>query len=150
MLFTVIERAGGKGRTADRLAARFAQFNVGVRESAKNFSAVVVDAAEVPLLQDRRFFDADRLHLNPEGHSRVARAIAYRLGLSTDEGWRDPLPAVVPPNRFRSILADVKWAKKFLLPWLWRRIRGRSSGDGRSPKYPEPLRWDDGWKVHAS
>ena len=150
MLFTVIERAGGKGRTADRLAARFAQFNVGVRESAKNFSAVVVDAAEVPLLQDRRFFDADRLHLNPEGHSRVARAIAYRLGLTTDEGWRDPLPAVVPPNRFRSILADVKWAKKFLLPWLWRRIRGRSSGDGRSPKYPEPLRWDDGWKVHAS
>ena len=27
LVFTVIERAGGTGRTADRLAARFAQFN---------------------------------------------------------------------------------------------------------------------------
>ena len=33
LLFTVIERAGGTGRTAARLAARFGAFNAGVRAS---------------------------------------------------------------------------------------------------------------------
>ncbi|NDH13315.1 MAG: SGNH/GDSL hydrolase family protein, partial [Actinobacteria bacterium] len=27
------------------------------------------------------------------------------------------------------------------IPWMSRRIRGRSSGDGRSPKYPTPTKW---------
>ncbi len=34
LLFTVLERAGGTGRTADRLAARFGLFNDGVRATA--------------------------------------------------------------------------------------------------------------------
>ena len=35
LLFTVLERAGGTGRTADRLAARFGRFNDGVRATAR-------------------------------------------------------------------------------------------------------------------
>jgi hypothetical protein len=27
------------------------------------------------------------------------------------------------------------------LPWVWRRIRGRSSGDGRSGKYTSLRTW---------
>ena len=45
LLFTVIERAGGSGRTADRLAARFARFNAGVRDSAARHGALVVAMA---------------------------------------------------------------------------------------------------------
>jgi hypothetical protein len=33
------------------------------------------------------------------------------------------------------------WIAIFLLPWIWRRIRGKSSGDGRSAKYNEPISW---------
>src|SRR6478735_8585271 len=43
LLFTVIERAGGTGRTAALLAARFARFNDGVRAAAARTGAVVVD-----------------------------------------------------------------------------------------------------------
>ncbi len=145
MLFTVIERAGGSGRTADRLAARFASFNVHVREAARLNGAIVIDAAEAHVLQDRRFWDADRLHLNSEGHRRVAEAIKVKLGLSTDLSWREPLPVNEPrkkvSEKVSDLWEDLRWIQAFLLPWLWRRIRGRSSGDGRSPKYAEALRW---------
>ena len=141
MLFTVIERAGGSGRTADRLASRFALFNVHVREAARLNNAIVIDAAEAHILQDRRFWNADRLHLNPEGHHRVAEAIKVQLGLSDDLWWREPLLPAGPRSKVADLWEDLRWIQAFLLPWLWRRIRGRSSGDGRSPKYAEPLRW---------
>ena len=33
------------------------------------------------------------------------------------------------------------WILTFALPWIWRRIRGRSSGDGRSGKYTSLTSW---------
>jgi hypothetical protein len=38
-------------------------------------------------------------------------------------------------------LINLAWVAVFLLPWIWRRIRGKSSGDGRSAKYSEPINW---------
>jgi chromosome segregation ATPase len=35
--------------------------------------------------------------------------------------------------------ADLKWARQHLVPWLGRRLRGESSGDGRAPKRPDLL-----------
>jgi hypothetical protein len=35
----------------------------------------------------------------------------------------------------------VLWFFVFALPWIIRRLRGRSSGDGRLAKYPEPIVW---------
>ena len=29
----------------------------------------------------------------------------------------------------------------FMIPWFWRRVRGKSSGDGRVAKYPELRAW---------
>jgi hypothetical protein len=33
------------------------------------------------------------------------------------------------------------WFITFALPWMWRRARGKSSGDGRSCKYPIAIHW---------
>jgi hypothetical protein len=41
----------------------------------------------------------------------------------------------------RSKINSVAWFLTFALPWLWRRARGKSSGDGRVAKYPEPITW---------
>ena len=93
VLFTVIERAGGTGRTAQRLADRFAAFNDGVREVAARRGALLVDVGAVPALQDRRLWHEDRLHLAPEGHARVAAAVLEGLGVGEPEllggeiGW---------------------------------------------------------------
>jgi hypothetical protein len=34
-------------------------------------------------------------------------------------------------------MADAVWAQRYLGPWLLRRLRGRSSGDGREAKRPQ-------------
>jgi lysophospholipase L1-like esterase len=142
LLFTVIERAGGTGRTAARLAARFAQFNAGVRRTAARTGALVVDVGTEPALQDRRLWHEDRLHLAAAGHARVAAAVLETLGvgdpalLGGDPGWwRVPLEAGASPRRRTDVLADVRWVRRYLAPWVVRRLRGRSSGDGLSPKH---------------
>lgn len=144
LLFTVLERAGGSGRAADALARRFGAFNDGVRATAARHDAVLVDLAGVGALQDRRMWHADRLHLNPDGHARVAAAALERLGLGSGEPgwWRSPLPAVAR-SRVADRTADVQWFVQHLLPWVGRRLRGVSSGDGVDPKRArlEPVTW---------
>jgi len=137
LLFTVIERAGGTGRTAARLAARFARFNTGVRRAAEDTGALVVDVGSVPALQDRRLWNEDRLHLAPEGHARVAAAVLEALGVSRSDWWRSELPGSAGAGRAASLVADVRWIRVHLLPWIGRRIRGVSSGDRITAKHAE-------------
>ncbi|WP_420823560.1 hypothetical protein [Streptosporangium subroseum] len=39
----------------------------------------------------------------------------------------------------RTAAVELRWAAAFLGPWLGRRLRGRSSGDGRTAKRPDLL-----------
>jgi hypothetical protein len=144
VLFTVIERAGGTGRTAQRLADRFAAFNDGVRDVARRRGAVLVDQGAVPALQDRRLWHEDRLHLAPAGHERVAAAVLERLGvtdpdlLGGDPGWwQAPLDVAPRRPRRHDVVQDVRWVRRYLLPWISRRLRGVSSGDRLTPKHAE-------------
>lgn len=142
LLFTVIERAGGSGRTAARLAARFAAFNAGVQATAARHGCRLVDLGSVAALQDRRLWHEDRLHLAAEGHARVAAAVLEALGISDPQAlggapgwWRTPLPAGLRPPRRADLVADVRWVRRYLTPWVVRRLRGVSSGDGLSAKH---------------
>ena len=141
MLFTVAEPVAGKGRAADRLAAKIADFNNEVRAVAEATNAILIEAAHVSILKDRRFWDRDRLHLNDEGHRRVAAAVLQILAYSQDSSWRDELPVVQKQTRRAAMMQDIRWFFSFLLPWVWRRLRGHSSGDGRSAKHAEPIHW---------
>lgn len=135
VLFTVIERTG-TGRTADRLAGRFRAFNAGVRSTAARHGAVLVDLAAVPALGDRRLWHEDRLHLAPAGHARVAAAVLESLGIEQQD-WRTELPVQVRRSRRSELVADLRWVRLHLLPWVGRRLRGTSSGDHVTPKHAE-------------
>ena len=137
VLFTVVERAGGTGRTAQRLAQRFAAFNDGVREVAERRGALLVDQGAVAALQDRRLWHEDRLHLAPEGHARVAAAVLEALGVERSDWWRSELPGSARAGRAAALVADVRWVRVHLLPWIGRRIRGVSSGDRITAKHAE-------------
>jgi hypothetical protein len=63
------------------------------------------------------------------------------LEKSHDQNWRDPLPPVKKENKVVSTVMTFAWMITFVLPWIWRRVRGKSSGDGRSGKYESPIRW---------
>ena len=141
MLFTVLERTGNTGRGSDVWASRFGEFNKMVRQVGAEVGAIIVDANSETFFNDNRFLAFDRLHLNAEGHNRVAQALLEKLGYQFDSAWRIPLPpAPATPWLSRRISSTI-WFITFALPWIWRRLRGRSSGDGRSAKYPTPTRW---------
>ncbi len=141
MLFTVLEKTGNKGKGAEIWEKRFSEFNKGVREVGAEVGAIVVDANEEHFLSDRRFLAFDRLHLNGIGHDRCAQAVLERLGLPFDSAWRTPLPPAKKTPWVIEKLITVAWFFVFALPWILRRIQGKSSGDGRSAKYPIPTAW---------
>ncbi|CAN2171891.1 TesA Lysophospholipase L1 and related esterases [Candidatus Nanopelagicaceae bacterium] len=141
MLFTVLENTGNKGRGAEVWQKRFSAFNNGVREVGAEVGAIVVDANQERFFSDRRFLAFDRLHLNAEGHNRCAQAVLEKLELPFDPAWRTPLPPAKKTPWVIEKLITVAWFVTFALPWIFRRIRGKSSGDGRSAKYPIPTAW---------
>jgi lysophospholipase L1-like esterase len=116
-------------------APRLHRLNAGVRSIAAQRGALVVDLAAQAVASDRRLWSDDRLHANAEGHRRIAAAAAHGLGLpDTDASWaaafEDPLGRRAPHNH-------VIWFGRYFTPWLIRRLRGRSSGDGRVAKRPQ-------------
>ena len=138
VLFTVVDRTG-TGRTARRLASRFTAFNTGVRATAARYGTLLVDLAAVPVLRDRRLWHEDRLHLAPEGHARVAAAVLEELGVPAEppDWWRTAVPGSPRATRLAALAADARWVRVHLMPWVGRRIRGVSSGDGLAAKHAE-------------
>lgn len=131
LLFTVIQPTGGW------LSARFTAANAGIRATAARHGAVLVDLGAVPVLSDRRLWHSDRLHLAPEGHARVAAAVLEALGGEPEDWWRTAVPGSERATRRAALVADARWARVHLLPWIGRRIRGVSSGDGLAAKHAE-------------
>jgi hypothetical protein len=63
------------------------------------------------------------------------------LGYQFDPAWRIPLPPAQPTHWIKKRAISTIWFFTFALPWIWRRLRGKSSGDGRTAKYPTPTSW---------
>ncbi|MEU0129808.1 SGNH/GDSL hydrolase family protein [Streptomyces sp. NPDC006289] len=120
--------------------ARVFDMNDRIREAAARHGVVVADVALLPVATDPRLWSEDRLHASPLGHARIAAAAASALDLpGSDDSWARPLPPQELPSRLHAAGAELRWAAGFLGPWLGRRLRGRSSGDGRGAKRPELL-----------
>jgi lysophospholipase L1-like esterase len=122
---------------ARAVGGRLTAFNAAIHATAARHGALVIDlAASGPM--DVRLFHADRLHANALGHERIAEATAWTLGLpGAGEGWREPLPPTATLPRRAQLAGDLRWAREHLVPWVGRRVRGVSSGDGRRPKRPQ-------------
>ncbi len=141
LLFTVLEKTGNTGKGSEIWAERFSAFNKVVREVGLQVGAIIVDANEEHLLSNRGFLAFDRFHLNSIGHDRCAQAVLEKLGLEFNPAWRTPLPPARPTPWLKKQIMGALWLIIFVLPWIWRRLRGKSSGDGRVCKYPTPVKW---------
>ncbi|MEU3463947.1 SGNH/GDSL hydrolase family protein [Streptomyces sp. NPDC006733] len=125
---------------ARRLAPRVDDLNAHLRAAAARHGVTVAETAHHPVTTDPRLWTADRLHAGPLGHERIAAALAHALELpGSSDAWTHPLPPRAAPSRRQAAVAEVRWATGFLGPWLGRRLRGRSSGDGRTAKRPDLL-----------
>lgn len=131
---------GRQGPVLERFRPRMEALFACVDELAERHGALVVDLYGAPALGDPRLWDADRLHLTADGHRRVAEAVWQTLGYpAEDPEWHLPPEATLPPRWAARRAADVRFARQHLLPWIGRRLTGRSSGDGLPPKRPELL-----------
>jgi lysophospholipase L1-like esterase len=128
-----------------RTRGRVAVFNAHLWSIAARQGAVVLDQWGAAWIQDARLWDpGDRIHLTAEGHRRTALAAAAALGVPVagdDTDWRTPLEPA-PPQPAREVVAqELAWVRGFVVPWIGRRLRGQSSGDGRVAKRPLPYPW---------
>lgn len=119
-----------------RIAARHVvALNERIREIAGSYDAFVIDLEAHKVASDPRLWHVDRLHANPEGHRRIAAAAAELLGVpGSDHSWAEDFPTDLAARRRERLIAHAVWAHVYFRPWLMRRLRGRSSGDGRVAK----------------
>jgi lysophospholipase L1-like esterase len=117
------------GRTVRR---RGEQLTEGVAALAAQHDLLFVDCFHDIEIRRAHYWSADRLHLNAAGHQRVAGLVLEALGAS-----KSPEPGHATSPETRKLLAEARYYWDHVLPWVQRRLRGRSSGDERNGKHVE-------------
>ncbi|MCN9241020.1 SGNH/GDSL hydrolase family protein [Streptomyces sp. RY43-2] len=134
---------GRQGPVLERFRPRMEELFACVDELSARHGTLVVDLYGAPSLADPRLWDVDRLHLTADGHRRVAEAVWQTLGYEAqDPHWRTPPPATARPHWIARRTEDVRFTRQYLLPWIGRRLTGRSSGDGLPAKRPDLLPYE--------
>ncbi|MFC8131502.1 SGNH/GDSL hydrolase family protein [Streptomyces sp. NPDC057302] len=134
---------GRNGPVFQRFRPRIEELFKHIDDLAVRHDATVVNLYGSAALGDQRLWDVDRLHLTAEGHRRVAEAVWQGLGYAPEDDWNSVLPPTSPPNWGTRRVADARFARQHLAPWIARRLTGRSSGDGLPAKRPELLPYED-------
>lgn len=117
------------------LRRRGEELTVAIAELAARYDITLVDAFHDAPLRGPGFWSPDRLHLNAAGHHRVAGLVLGALGRRAAAAAVDPGS---PPAR--TMRTELRYYREHVVPWVHRRLRGRSSGDGRTGKHVEWLR----------
>jgi lysophospholipase L1-like esterase len=114
------------------LRERAARLTDAVRDLTQRHGLLFVNCFGDDELRRAPYWSGDRLHLNADGHRRVAGLVLGALGAAAED---HRLP--VSPAAGRRLLAEARYYRRHVLPWVARRVRGRSSGDNRAAKYPD-------------
>lgn len=116
------------------LTQRFAEYNAGIREIARRHGCHLFDTSSIPELRDHALWSEDRVHLNSAGHRLLAYRAAEVLGVPDAamlHGLEHSFHDGVEPEAFGAL----PWMREHMIPWIWRRLHGRTAGDGRVAKH---------------
>ncbi|MGW4927601.1 glycosyltransferase [Agromyces sp. NPDC004153] len=131
-------------RPASRLfETRFATFAERLAGIAEGDAGVLLlDVRAHPGIVDPAMCAADRVHLNSAGHRALAYEAARVLGVP-DAAELARLEQAVHDDGAAAdrLVGDGEWLARHAAPWVMRRLRGRTAGDGLEPKRPtlEPV-----------
>ena len=115
---------------------RVAIYNENLRTVAARHDAVIADMWALRELSDAQMWAPDRLHFSPLGHHTIAAMVLDTLNVPHTLEPLENKP--LPPKNWRTARSeDLVWAREFLFPWVVRRVRHKSSGDGISAKRPD-------------
>ena len=142
------------------LRGKVGVYNMHLRAIADARGCDLIDLWGMRSLTLPEAWSSDRLHLNSASHKLIAERAAEVLGVIPAPA-AGIAPAAPPPlvwapqavsgHRGRGAwmaarLEDYQWAVESFIPWIGRRLRHTSSGDGRSAKHPDlsPVTRPDG------
>ena len=120
-----------------RIRSKVAIYNENLRTVAARHDAIIADMWSLRQLNDPQMWDVDRLHFSPLGHHTIAAMVLDSLNI---DHTLEPLqPKPLPSRTWREARSgDLVWAREYFVPWMLRRLRHQSSGDGIMPKRPTP------------
>ena len=113
------------------LERRFAVYAEHLRRVAAETGSILLDLQAQRRIGELDLWAADRVHLGSSGHRFVAYRAADALGVpdaealaGLDAALHEDDPAVTGT-----------WLGRDVMPWVWRRVRGRTAGDGLAAKH---------------
>jgi lysophospholipase L1-like esterase len=119
------------------LAARVAQINGAITAAAARLGFRLVDLYNAKSMKEQDTWSADRVHGSTKGHILFAAAAAEALGVPhSNHDWARASGNAIRPSFAARAFSQLLWTQNMLAPWIWRHLRGRSSGDGLAPKRP--------------
>jgi phosphatidylinositol alpha 1,6-mannosyltransferase len=122
-------------RRASRLfARRFAIFTSELRRIARDTGAILLDLDAQPEIAELPLWAHDKVHLCSRGHRFLAYRAAEALGVPDAEALGD-LDAALHEDSDEQ--PTTPWLLRDALPWAWRRLRGRTAGDGLRAKHED-------------
>jgi lysophospholipase L1-like esterase len=127
------------------VSGRLTRINEAITTAACQYGFRLVDLYDAPSMRDLDTWDIDRVHASTKGHIMFAAAAAESLNLpGSNHDWAESSGSLTRlPFKARTY-GQLRWAHEKFMPWVWRRLRGMSSADGRVPKRPrlEPVSAD--------
>lgn len=112
---------------------RAAVFNANLWSIARTHSTFTLDLWGIRELQDSRLWSDDRIHLSSAGHRLLANRAAAALGVPYFDALGTEARASIPA------MPTGAWLREHALPWVGRRLRQVSLGDGKDAKLPRPI-----------
>lgn len=99
---------------------------------AAEYEAPVLNLFEMDDFAKLEYWCEDMVHFSGHGHIKIANKAARLLGLEHGFDEADATEMTAPA---RDPLAVTAWLVRDVLPFIGRRLTGRSSGDGLEPKH---------------
>ncbi|WP_082947640.1 SGNH/GDSL hydrolase family protein [Mycobacterium sp. E2479] len=119
------------------VAGRLTRINRVISAAADRYDFRLVDLYNAPSMRELDTWSVDRVHASSKGHMLFAAAAAEALDLpDAKRDWARG--GLDPTQRFfaAGMYEQLRWTRESFFPWIWRRLRGLSSYDGREPKRP--------------
>lgn len=126
LVTTILPRLRG----AAVFARRFEDYNRRLRLIAAGHGCVLLDAGILPGFAQPDLWADDRVHLRSAGHRYLAYRAAGALGVPDAQALGDLDAALHGEEPHPG-----GWWRREALPWMWRRVRGRTAGDGVTAKH---------------
>lgn len=108
-----------------------------INSVADEYQVPILDIFQIKEFRHLELWCDDRVHFSGHGHIKIANHAASLLSL--EHGYEEQsLDEIVGPDR--SLRAKLAWVIRDVMPYVARRIKGVTSGDGLEPKHDKYIK----------